>query len=102
MIFLLEFLAVVAAVLFLWQKFPAFKWVLAVSVTLSSLFTYLALAQPFKEKKVSKVESAPFVQLWEEKQELVIPPPHKLTPEEWAQKAERQQALDKSMGRTSF
>jgi hypothetical protein len=99
MIFLLEFLAVVGAILFLWQKFPAFKWVLAISVTLSTLFTYLALAQPIEEKQVSKVESAPFVQLWEEKQELVIPPPHKLTPEEWTQKAERQQALGKAMGR---
>jgi hypothetical protein len=55
MIFLLEFLAVVAAVLFLWEKFPAFKWVLAISVILSMLFTYLALAQPVEKKKFQKL-----------------------------------------------
>jgi hypothetical protein len=73
---------------------------LAVSVTLFSLFTYLALAQPVEEKKVSKVESTPFSDLWEEKQELVIPPYHRMTPEEWEEKATRQKALNESYGRT--
>jgi hypothetical protein len=104
MIQILIFLVIIGLTLFLWKTFPAFKWVFAVVVVLPTLYAVVDIYNYDHPTTQSYVKpnaevSKPFIQAWEEKQELVIPSPHKLTPEEWEEKATRQKALDEYYGR---